>query len=180
MGGCYSHHGRHSVLRSLTLPNMAPSFHQEGFIRGAVCRSKLADSNATIRMTMLHDVINWQAYSRNEELLINPYVDSEALNHASNRMLRPRRVYFWIPCRFKAMVSHDILSGDRFEMIRNLVYKHMNNFVPGYLDDYIEETKVILMRLHGLSLRTILSWFSMSTTWIEERYEKQFAVIMMV
>ena len=72
------------------------------------------------------------------EPLISTNVQSEARNHADNSMLRPKPVAFWIPFRFNAMVLHDILSGDRFDMTTNWVYKHMNDFIPRNLDDYIE------------------------------------------
>ena len=87
---------------------MAPSFRQKVFIRGAVWGAKWFNSNETIRMTMLHDAIKWEAKSRNAEPLINANVDSEARNHADNCMLRPKRVYFWIHCRFNANIFHEL------------------------------------------------------------------------
>ena len=86
-------------------------------------------------MTMLHDAVKWETRSRNGEPLINANIDIEAHNHADNCLLGPKPVDFWIPCRFNAMVLHDILNGDRFEMINNWVYKHMNDFIPQNLED---------------------------------------------
>ena len=57
-------------------------------------------------------------------------------------MLRSERVCFWIPYRYNAMNLHDILNSNRFEMIKNWVYKNMDDFTLRNLGDYLDCNQV--------------------------------------
>ncbi len=124
---------------------MAPSYRQV-FIRGALCRVKYFDAlcrvkyfdaGAPITTTLLRAAVEWEASSRNADPIINANVESEARNHAENCLLRNRRVYFWVPCKFKSVHLDSILSGSRFRMIEEWVHNHIAKFVPRNLNDYI-------------------------------------------